>query len=753
MLARALIAAAVIACAAPPATAQDGARDGAEKVAGYRIAVTLDPADHTLAGRETLTWRNVTGAATGELRFHLYLNAFKNDRTTFMKESRGSSRGNRLREGEWGYIDIVSIKLAGGADLLAGARFIRPDEGNPDDETVLVVPLPAPVEPGGSLAVEIEFAARLPRVFARTGYKNDFYFVAQWFPKAGVLETSGWNCHQFHGQSEFFSDFGTYDVAITVPSDYVVGATGSQTEATAGVDGTTTYRFVQDGVHDFAWTADPDYIKETRWFRFEEQRDPIEEERVARALGLQPGAPELTLEDVEVTLLIHPEHRSQIDRHFAAAFHAIRYFGYWYGRYPYRTLTVVDPAYLARGAGGMEYPTLITAGTGYFAPPGRHSPESVTIHEFGHQYWYGMVATNEFEAAFLDEGFNTYSTGLVLDKAYGPNRDALDIAPGIPYLAVPLMEIPRGPEPWSEQAPPRGATAQLTHLLLMRPFGPSDDLALNSFRDLPFLNYVTDAPIDEVTAQRRRYLRAPKADELARRSWEYFDTESYGLNSYAKTALVLRTLEGVLGRDVMLKVMRAWFTRYRFKHPTFGDFVATVNEVSGRPMDGFFLQAVSGSNVLDYAAADVSSREPAVGRGVFGPRGERRVVTRKEAERAAKEKKEAAAGEAGAGTPRDNEILIRRYGEFIWPQWIHLRYGDGTLTTRAWDGAYRWVRYKEEGSKLASVRVDPDGTMALDVNQSNNSRTVESRPLAGLKWWSRLLQWTQHVLYFYSGLS
>ena len=103
--------------------------------------------------------------------------------------------------------------------------------------------------------------------------------------------------------------------------------------------------------------------------------------------------------------------------------------------------------------------------------------------------------------------------------------------------------------------------------------------------------------------------------------------------------------------------------------------------------------------------------------------------------------------------PRDNEVLIRRFGEFVWPQTFALRYSDGTSATKTWDGQYRWVRHKEEGPKLASVRVDPDGTLALDANHSNNSRTVESRPLAGLKWWSRLLQWMQHVLYFYSGIS
>ena len=733
---------AAVVCLAPTAAHSAGGGEPAPRVASYDIDVVLIPGEHTLKARETLIWRNATAFGATELQFHLYLNAFKNNRTTLMKESRGVSRSNRFREGEWGYIDVLSMKLPDGSDLLRSASFLQPDDGNPHDETVLRVPLSVPVPPGGTITVDIEFAARLPRVFARTGYKNDFYMVAQWFPKVGVFSGGTWNCHQFHGHSEFFSDFGDYDVDITVPGDYVVGATGSQQgEPLAGPDGSRTFRFVQNGVHDFAWTADPDYVKVVRWFRYEEQRDAIEEERVIRALELPAGTDRLRLPDVQVTLLIHPEHTGQIERHVTAVFHALRYFGYWYGPYPYATLTVVDPAWGARGAGGMEYPTLITAGTSYMAPASRQSPESVTIHEFGHQYWYGMVATNEFEEAFLDEGFTTYSTGLVLEKAYGPNRDQVEIAPGLPMLAVPMLEIPRRADPAAGADAPSGVSATLADLLLLRPFGPSDDVSLNSFRDLPFLNYVSDAPIDEVTSQRRRYLRGPASDEMARRSWEYLDNESYGLNSYARPALMLRTLEGILGRDLMLRVMRAWFEKHRFTHPTAADFIRTVNEVSGRSMDGFFQQALHGSVLLDYTAAAVSAKTPGQPGGLFGPSETRKVAQRGKTPA------------TGGPATFENTALIRRLGEFVWPQEIELRYETGPPDRKQWDGSYRWLRIEQTGPKLISARVDPEERLALDVNRSNNSRTTTPDPIAGLKWWSRLLQWMQHVVYFYSGIS
>ena len=721
-----------------------------DQVVDYRIDVSLDPVAHTLSGKETLTWRNTTNRPTSELQFHLYLNAFKNDRSTFMRESLGRSRSYRMREGGWGFTDVVSIRRSDGQELRPLAEFISPDDGNPDDETVLRVPLPEPVGPGESITLDIDFEAQMPRVFARTGHKGNFHLVGQWFPKIGVLQESGWNCHQFHSNSEFFADFGTYDVSITLPESYVIGATGEEVgEPVRNADGTATHRFVQADVHDFAWTADTDHIRVVRPFVYEEQRDPIEEQRVARAMGWSPDSERIRLTDVEVTLLIRPEHEKQIDRHFAAVFNAIKYFGYWYGRYPYSTLTVVDPVYGGRGAGGMEYPTLITAGTRYFVPAGRQVPEGVTVHEFGHQYWYGLVATNEFEEAFLDEGFNTYSTGLVLDKAYGPNHDQVDLAPGIPYLAVPLVDIPLGPaahEEYKKRAK-MSFSEKVVDFLLMRPFGPSDDLALNAFRDLPFLNYEAMVPIDQVTHQRRRYLRAPKHDEMARRSWEYYDRTSYGLNSYARPALVLRTLGGILGQDAMLRVMRTYHERYRFRHPTISDFIATVNEVAGRPMDDFFEQAIFGSMVMDYAVSSTLSEHLKPGRGIFGGPEDRTSVTMEEVDRIVAERGE------DAVVDFETKVKVRRLGGFVWPQEIEMRFTSGGSERTDWDGEYRWMSIEKNDRELQGVRVDPEEKMALDTNRSNNSRSSKRDPMAGLKGWSRALQWMQHVVYFYSGVS
>ena len=219
------------------------------------------------------------------------------------------------------------------ADLTQSKKFAAPDDGNPEDQTVMVVSLPQAIAPGESIQVELSFTSKIPR----TGFRGNYFFLAQWFPKLGVYENGGnWNCHQFHAGTEFFSDYGVYDVKITVPSNYVVGATGRLAEKTENADGTTTHRQVQADVHDFTWTTSPDYL--VREKRFE-----------------HPGLP-----PVDMRLLIQPEHFEQAERHFAATAAALQYYGTWFGPYPYGHVTVVEAAYES-GAGGMEYPTLSPA--------------------------------------------------------------------------------------------------------------------------------------------------------------------------------------------------------------------------------------------------------------------------------------------------------------------------------------------------------------------------------------------------------
>ena len=507
-------------------------------IASYEISCRLDTEKKAIEGTELLTWTNRTAHPASTLRFHLYLNAFRNTLSTFWKESRGQGRGGARMPESWGAIEILRMTLQDNTDLLPTLSFLAPDDGNADDRTVAEVRLPRSVAPGETIAVAIDFRSRLPRVSVRTGYKGDFFLAAQWFPKVGVLEDGGWNCHQFHATSEFFSDFGDYDVAIDVPARYrgKIGATGRQVEERVAPSGDRiAYRFRQTSVHDFAWAADPSYL-------------------VVRDRFHEAG-----LHDVDLTLLLQPEHSGQAERHLKAVRAGLSGYGRVLGSYPYDTLTIVDPPWGARGAGGMEYPTFITAGTSISAPASVLSPEGVTVHEFGHQFFYGLLASNEFEP-YLDEGFNTYMTDRVLAAVYGVNHVALSV------------------------------------------FGLKFPLGID-------LRYPVDA--------NRRFFAVATRDIHATKSWNFRDRATYRAASYSHTALALATLERLLTANVMDRALRLYADRWRFRHPKMRDFIAAVNDAAGRDWTWYFDRTFFSSGSVDYAveeATSVASRAP---KGLF----------------------------------------------------------------------------------------------------------------------------------------
>jgi len=526
--------------AAAPARPPSAARS--PRNASYTITARLDPASRTLTGEELLTWRNRTSVPATSLRFHLYYNAWRNTRSSWMREAMlAHGPGIADRPGsDWGWIDVTSLKLVrSGApvDVLSSLRFIAPDDGNAYDQTLAEVSLDTPVKPGETINVQVAWSSRIPRTFARTGTIGNYYFLAQWFPKISVFEETGWNSHQFHASTEFFSDFGVYDVRLTVPTGWIVGATGVERSPRRDeADRTTTHHYHAEDVHDFAWTTSPDFQERTERFG-------------------HPGLP-----PVAMRLLIQPEHWNQADRHFQAARAALKYYGEWFGPYPYPNLTIVDPAWQS-GTGGMEYPTLITAGTQWIAPQRVADPEQVVVHEAGHQFWYGIVATNEFEHAWMDEGINTFATARTLDQFFGPQ-----------YYSKRYFG---GFIPWV-------------------------------FTDLP-MSRATDG-------NRLSYYRtAGGLDAQSEPTWRYWPG-SGGVLTYAKTALWMHTLERMLGWETLQKILSTFFNRYAFSHPKPQDFFSVVNEVSGRDLTWFFDQVYRGSASFDYKV-DIFTSERIEDRG------------------------------------------------------------------------------------------------------------------------------------------
>ncbi|HEY7286059.1 MAG TPA: M1 family metallopeptidase [Vicinamibacterales bacterium] len=629
---------------APAAQPAPGAivRPLSPRNANYTITARLEPATRTITGNERIVWRNITSTTATELQFHLYWNAWKNMKSTFMRERvlSGFRNDENRPANDWSNIDVTAVRLMApsSADLTASQHFITPDDDNTDDQTVMAIPLPMPVGPGGEVTVELTWTAHVPRTFARTGAIGNFFFIAQWFPKLGVLQQDGWNTHQFHAGTEFFSDYGSYDVSLSVPQRWIVGATGLQRERRDNADGTTTHRYYQDDVHDFTWTTSPDFVERTA--RFEHP----------------------TLPAVDMRLLLQPEHVSQADRHFNATRTTLKYYGEWFGAYPYGHITIVDPAFQS-GAGGMEYPTLFTAGTRWLAPAHVTTPEGVTVHEAGHQFWYGIVGNNEFEDAWMDEGFNTFSTARAVAQDYDPN-----------YLALRYFG---GFVPWV-------------------------------FKDIPL-------PRETEGNGLAGYRRTAKSDVQATPTFRYFPSTG-GNITYNKTGLWLNTLERWLGWPTLQRIMSTHFDRWKFRHPKPSDFFAIANETSGRDLAWFFDRVYRSADVFDYGVDELNT-EPV---------------------------------QSGFRST----VITRRYGEATFPVDVRVTFDDGEQVTEHWDGADRWKLYSYvRPASVVSAEVDPDHVLLLDVNYTNNSKTLEpSTAKAATKWSLKWMVWLQDCLLSWAAL-
>jgi hypothetical protein len=629
----------------------------------YEIEVTLDPEAHTLSGIEKIRWTNRGGVATDEIYLHLYLSALASSRSTFMRELQMRSLRNRTIWGEdWGWTRIDRLTLDDGSDLLSDMEFVRPEDDNNFDFTLARVPLPRVVEPGGVIDLELEFEAQLPSIIARTGFVGDFHLIGQWFPKVAVFRgEDGWNRHQFHATSEFFADFGNYLVTITIPEHWVVGATGIEVRSHPPVSGRRTVTYRAERVHDFAWCTAPPDLMEVIETDFDPGRDvPMAWLERAQSL-LDMSAADLELPPTRLRLLVPRQQLKMAPRMIRAARLSLAWYGLLYGAYPYPQLTIVSPPVGAEEAGGMEYPTFITTGADRLDafPPFSWSSdiEGVTAHEIGHQYFQGLLASNEFEEGWLDEGVTSY-TEISFLTAVTEDRLVPDIA---------------SLEHWGGE-----------RLMLAVP-------------NLP------------VT--------------VARKAWEYRRGWAYYLASYTKTALALRTVEGLIGSEAMARGLRSYVDQFRFRHPTGSDLVEVLSEAAGWDLGPFFEQAVYGDAVPDWAVLAVRHyRAPEADGFVWDDEGWR----------------EADEQQPAGDTDWFVDLKLSRRGEFVGPVEVELVWSDGTVERRSWDGEARWVNWRLEGAtRLEQVVIDPDVVWVLETSRADNYWRDQPADFDHPLWWVR----------------
>ncbi|GAB4222688.1 MAG: hypothetical protein Kow0062_21130 [Acidobacteriota bacterium] len=660
----------------------------------YEIRVALDPDARTFEGHERIVWHNRGDAPVDRVPLHVYLNAFAHRGTTFWRESPEAGFGRfaerrffEVHDDPWGWNELRAVRRDGpdGPELAFAA--IAPDDGNPLDRTLFEVRLDRPVPPGGTLALAIDFGGRLPVPWARTGCEHGFCLVAQWFPKVAVLEPPGtrgarharWNAHQFHAATEFYADFADFDVTIDVPEGVLVAATGVERPADGAPEreGWTRRRWVQRWVHDFAFVAGRDLAERT-----------VEHVPAGRSTPV-------LLRAVLPAALVH-----QAPRSLDAAAVSLDVLGEAIGPYPYDTLTVVAPPGFAGRTAGMEYPTFITGGTADPVldwPPRRDMPlfvEVTVMHEVAHQYFYGLLANDEREEGFLDEGFATYWEERIFER-------------------------------WAEDHP------RATRLLGRRT-GDGEMIEL-------------------MLAFSGESLREPL---LRRPTWLY-EHRTHGAQIYARMAALLATAERRFGRPATDRVFAAYFRRHAFAHPGAADFLAAARAAGGEAMAALLAEEFAARRLPLYRVEDVDVRRFEVPRGRSGlePEHLRDAAAPLAVERDGRVRVEVtdpghvrglevAAGAtrlvalapvagrvgsvAGDATLWETRVRLSGPGRDHLPVTVELRFDDGVVLRQRWDGRALWRRLRTvRPARLVDVRIDPEQTIVLDPLPLDDGRRVE----------------------------
>lgn len=677
----------------------------------YRINAGINPTTRSLRGTEEIRWTNRTDEPVTKLPLHLYLNGFENQRTTWMREVPLS----RLQFGDllskeadpWGYIDPAAIRqrtAAGERD--AAFSYVRPDDGNPFDRSLAQITLPEPVAPGAEAVLTIEFHARLPVPIARTGGARDYFLVAQWYPKIGVIEPAGVRhaqkarsaARQFHGATEFYADFADYDVTFSVFGEgWLVGATGrAEGDPTDDDSGAVMVRYKQRAVHDFALVAGKGLTDQ--W---------------ARHTPKGGGPP------VDVRYIVTAGTEHQIPRWRRAVEGALDVFGSRVGPYPYETLTVVMMPWWASRTSGMEYPTFITGVPGDplwddALVADLTLAEGVVVHEFGHQYFYGLLASNEQEEAFLDEGFNSYWEQETMRAVFGE-----DASGGLLF----------------------GRRVRSLDMQMLA---------------------LSNAAGDIVEPMRKRP------------SW-LFSKGSSGAQFYPRSTSVWSTAAALFGQEKVDAVFAEYFRRFAFKHPDADDLLAVAAEAGSPELAAFCKEAFERDRIPDYAVTDVTSErwEPPLGRVVTesGPV----VITRANRPQHPEAGLPAEAREAdgrvqaeitdpgwvrggqsamgtitrtflvperGAASPghrpsgfHESVVRVAGPGWDTLPVTVEVRFADGAVVRDRWDGKAGWRTYRFlRGAPAVEARVDPEGRIVVDAKPDNNGLAASAHAGTTADW-------------------
>ncbi len=463
----------------------------------YTISVSLDTAAKTLMINEVIVYHNNAPTSLDTLYFHLYANAYKDNNTVFAKELKrmGGDIFLRAKPADRGWIEINSV--TNGTNNL---EFVI-------DETIMAVILDNPLDGGDSVVLHIEALLKIPKIYSRLGYKDNHFEIVQWYPKLCVYDEKGWHKQGYHALGEFHGEFGRFDVNIELPSEFVVAATGEIVDSAKISDGRKVLHYVANDVHDFAWVCDPDFEIEVH-----------------------------NVDDIDIEVYYLKKNRKKWQHAGKYAVDALSRYNKWLGKYPYKKLSVVQ-GYFGEG---MEYPHLVIIGgteDGF-----TRQFELAIVHEIAHQWFYGILGSNEMDEAWLDEGFTSYAEARYFVDKYGITNS---------FFKSPL--IPALPHNFKSK----------------------------------FVYYIT--------------LTNNLEKPVLTRSSEFVDVPvAYQNAAYSKPALFLRYLEAYLGPNTFDNILKSYYERYQFKHPKTEDFIAVCEEISNKNLADFFHNFLNTTAYCDW---------------------------------------------------------------------------------------------------------------------------------------------------------
>ncbi|TXB67050.1 M1 family metallopeptidase [Vicingus serpentipes] len=513
-----------------------------QQTVNYAIDVELNDKLHQLNASETIEYTNNSPDKLEYIYFHIWPNAYKKYNTALGKQKleNGETRFYHAKDEELGFIDGLNFTSKG---------KVLEWEYDFKNEDICRVFLAETLLPGETVEISTPFSVKLPKgIFSRLGHMGESYQITQWYPKPAVYDKDGWHQMPYLDQGEFYSEYGTFDVKITLPKNYIVGATGDlingekelewlslkaietatkietfdDTDLAFPLSNDTlkTLNYHQENVHDFAWFADKRYhvLKG-------EVELPHSKEKVTTWAMFTNNEAYLWKKSIEYLN------------------DAIYYYSLWNGDYPYKQVTAVDGALSA--GGGMEYPNVTVIGES----GNDFGLETVIMHEVGHNWFYGILGSNERDHPWMDEGLNSLNENRYIETKY-PNAKLLPVDSGI----TPLLRF--------------------------------FDLADYKHKASYELLYTTNARLNK--------------DQAIEEKSANYTSMNYGGIVYSKTAIVFDYLLAYLGEEIFDKCMHHYFDEWKFKHPQPQDLRAIFEEETGKDLSWFFDDIIKTTKKIDY---------------------------------------------------------------------------------------------------------------------------------------------------------